>query len=141
MQNDFGVDVAGTTRALEKFSNNIRIKVTRTATRKAAKIIENAMILMAPRRSGALLESIRTKTKVDKAGGRAYAVVGPTGKVLSTGSDGVLKKRSQRYKARFLEYGTKNMKALPFIQASKNRSERQVEQVFSHEVEKALKKL
>ncbi len=141
MQNDFGVDVAETTRALEKFSNNIRIKVTRTATRKAAKIIENAMILMAPRRSGALLESIRTKTKVDKAGGRAYAVVGPAGKVLSTGSDGVLKKRSQRYKARFLEYGTTNMKALPFIQASKDRSERQVEQVFSHEVEKALKKL
>lgn len=141
MQNDFGVDVAETTRALEKFSNNIRIKVTRSATRKAARVIENTMILMAPRNKGALLESIRTKTKVDKAGGRAYAVVGPTGKVMSVGSDGVSKKRSQTYKARFLEYGTKNMKALPFIQASKDRSERQVEQIFSKEVDKALKKL
>jgi len=141
MLNDFGVDVAETTKALEKFSNNIRVKVTRTATRKAAKIIENAMIMMAPRRSGSLLESIRTRTKVDKEGGRAYAVVGPSGKVLSMGNDGILKKRSQRFKARFLEYGTTNMKALPFIQASKDRSEREVEKVFSDEIEKALKKL
>ncbi len=141
MLNDLGVNVEETTRKLEKFSNNIRIKVTRKATRKAGRIVENAMILMAPRRTGALLSSIKTRTKVDKRGGRAYAVIGPSGKVLETGSDGVSKKKSQAYKARFLESGTKHMDAKPFIQRAKDRSENAVLQVFSQEVEKELSKL
>ena len=141
MQNDFGVNVEETTRKLEKFSNNIRIKVTRKATRKAGRIVENAMILMAPRRTGALLSSIKTKTKVDKRGGRAYAVIGPSGKVLETGGDGVSKKKSQAYKARFLEFGTKHMDAQPFIQAAKDVSESGVLRVFNQEVEKELRKL
>jgi HK97 gp10 family phage protein len=141
MQNNFGVDVSATTQALERFSNNVRINVTKKAVRKAGNVVKVAMKLAAPRKTGALLSSIRTKTKVDTAGGRAYAAVGPTGKVMSAGSDGILRKRSQAYKANFIEYGTKYSTAKPFIQAAKDRSESKVLQVFEKEVEKAIQTL
>jgi HK97 gp10 family phage protein len=141
MQNNFGVDVSQTTQALERFSNNVRIRITRKATRKAANIIKAAIKLGAPKRSGALFSSVRTKTKVDQAGGRAYSVVGPTGKVMSAGSDGVLKKRSQAYKARFIEYGTKHAPAKPFIQTAKDSSEHKVEQIFNKIVEDEIRDL
>ncbi|WP_432473333.1 HK97-gp10 family putative phage morphogenesis protein [Amphritea sp. HPY] len=141
MAEEYGVDLADTVEALEKFSNNIRIKVTRRASRKAAKLVEDAMILMTPRRTGDLLQSVKTKTKVDQGGGRAYALIGPFGKVMSVDHHGIAKKRSQSYKAWFLEYGTENMKAQPFIQPALDRKRRDVERVFEDEVEKELKKL
>ena len=64
--------------------------------------------------------------------------MGPFGKVAQESSG---KKRSQAYKGRFLEHGTKHMKAKPFIQKSLDENREEVESIFGRELDKAIKSL
>jgi|GEM_PF-1583418 len=138
---DFGVDVTAATKALDKLSNNVRANVMRKGSRKAAEPIRDAMALMAPRRAGQLMGSIIIKTKARKAKGYAYALVGPFGKVEGADRHGVIKKRHQGFKARWMEYGTRNMKARPFIDRAQKAAAPKVPAIYAALVEKELRKL
>lgn len=139
MVDALSVNTQEVVKSLDKFSNNVRIAVTRVASRRSANIVKKEMASLAPRRSGAIQKSILSRTKIDKAGGRAFSVIGPFGKVASASAEG--KKVSQAYKANFLEYGTINMKAQPFVAKSLENTRSQVEKEFESQVEKQLRKV
>ncbi|WP_261840953.1 HK97-gp10 family putative phage morphogenesis protein [Aliamphritea ceti] len=136
------VNVAEVVNSLEKFSNNVRIKVTKVATRRSSKLVKEKMKALAPRgESGALAEGVTARTKTDVAGGRAYSVIGPFGKVMSVDQSGIGKKVSQAYKGRFMEYGTKHTSKQPFIQKALDQTRSLVEQEYASVVDRELKKL
>lgn len=139
MVDTLSVNTQEVVKSLEKFSNNVRIAVTRVASRRSANIVKKEMVSLAPRKTGATQKSVLARTKVDKAGGRAFSVIGPFGKVASASVEG--KKTSQAYKAHFLEHGTKHMKAKPFIAKSLENTRSQVEKEYQTQVEKQLAKI
>ena len=142
MPDVLSVDTHDVIKPLEKFSDNIRIKVTGAASRAASKIVKKEMVSLARRRSGALRESIASRTKVDKAGGRAFSVIGSFKDVVDPNYFRARdKKISQKYKARFFEVGTKYIKADKFITKSLENTRARVEKEYDSRVEKQLKQL
>lgn len=138
------IDVAPLIKRLDKFSNNVRIKVTRVPVRKASKIIANEMVSLSPFRSGALRDSVKSKVKTDQGGGRTFGVIGPYGKVSQVDSLGNTKKISQAYKARFLTdgiAGKTRVQENDFIERSLKNKESEASEEFDKELDKQLRKL
>jgi HK97 gp10 family phage protein len=137
MNNAISVDTAALVKSLDKFSNNVRIGITKVASRRSAAIVKKEMVNLAPYKTGSTRKSILARTKTDKAGGRAFSVIGPFGK--QPNKEG--KKVSQAYKANFLEHGTVNMRAQPFIAKSLENTKDRVEKEYEAQVNKQLAKL
>jgi HK97 gp10 family phage protein len=139
MVDTLSVNTQEVVKALDKFSDDVRIGITKKASRRSAKIVKDVMADLVAKRSGAIQSSIAAKTKVDTAGGRAFSIIGALKKVSDPNMGG--KKVSQRYKANFLEHGTKYMKADPFIEKSLEKTQAWVELEYNSVVDKELKNL
>lgn len=144
MSDKTSIDVAPLIKDLDKLSNAVRIKVTRTPVRKASKLVEKEMYRLSPFKSGALRDGVKTKVKTDSGGGRSFGVVGPYGKVSQVDSLGNTKKLSQAYKARFVTdgiAGKTRVQENDYIEKSLENTERQAIGEFEKELDKQLRKL
>lgn len=101
-------------RALEKKGDKAK-DVLEDVVLAGAEVIRDEMSQRAPRRTGELAEKIITET-LEKTNTKAEAGIGPD--------------ESVAWRARFLEFGTKNMEAEPFVfpafEAKKDEAEREM---------------
>lgn len=134
--NFISVDYQSIHKRLDMLSSDLRIKSIRGGLRSSLKMVREVMKARTPTYKGSLKRSIGTIIKIDQAAGDGFGVVGPFLKVV----DGSGKKRSQSYKALWLEYGTVNMKQQPFIQPSLKSVQRDIAPEFMKAIEKAIRK-
>ena len=123
-------------KRLDLLSNDLRVKVIRSALNAGMKPVREVMISRVPTRKGYLKKGIGTKVKINKAEGDGYGVVGPFRKVQDESN----KKRSQAFKAGWIEHGTAHMQAQPFIKPSLQARERDIPPAFMAAIDKHIKK-
>ncbi|WP_163371073.1 HK97-gp10 family putative phage morphogenesis protein [Endozoicomonas acroporae] len=131
-----GLDYAQVEKRLDLLADDLRLNVIRAGLRAGMKPVREVMESRVPTRKGYLKSGIGTKLEIDKKAGDGFGVVGPFRKV----TDASGKKRSQSYKAGWIEYGTAHMKAQPFIKPSLQARERDIPPAFMTAIDKAIRK-
>ncbi|MFO7905802.1 MAG: HK97 gp10 family phage protein [Pirellulaceae bacterium] len=96
------------TRQLRALDKKMSTSILRSGLREGAKVVKTAAESKAPIDSGFLRDSIKIKTK--KRGNKITAIIGFV---------------EDAYYGRFLELGTKNMAAQPFLRPAIDENQRQ----------------
>ena len=120
---DFSLDFSGLAdiaRDLETLSRAENNKVLRDATRAGAEVMRDAVVERAPERTGKLKKNVVVLTQRSKRRGEIISGVHIRGRNLRTGnSDNSMK----AFYWRFVELGTINMPAHPFIRPAFDTTE------------------
>ena len=124
------LDITSALKQLDKVSDTIRKKLLTTAIRTACKKSYDEMRSIVRVRKGYLKKSLGIVIKVDESTASVFGMIGPVKKV----KDGSGKKRTQAHVARFLEYGTINMRAYPFIKPVFDKNEHKIPQIFAQTI-------
>lgn len=118
---DFGLDFSGLNdiaKDLEKLSRAENNKVLRDATRAGAEVLKEEVIDRAPARSGKMRKNVVVVTQKSRRKGEISSGVHIRGVNPRTGnSDNTMKAKNPRnaFYWRFVEMGTVNMPAHPFV--------------------------
>ncbi|MCW2485940.1 HK97 gp10 family phage protein [Candidatus Symbiopectobacterium sp. NZEC127] len=118
---DFGLDFSGLNdiaRDLEKLSRAENNKVLRDATRAGAEVLKDEVIDRAPVRTGKMRKNVVVVTQKSRRKGEISSGVHIRGVNPRTGnSDNTMKAKNPRnaFYWRFVEMGTVNMPAHPFV--------------------------
>lgn len=126
---DFTLDFSGLddiARDLELLSRAESNKVLRDATRAGAEVIRDAVVECAPERTGKLKKNVVVLTKRSKRRGEIISGIHIRGRNMRTGnSDNSMKASDPRnaFYWRFVELGTVNMPAHPFIRPAFDTTE------------------
>lgn len=140
---DFSLDFSGLAdiaRDLEALSRAENNKVLRDATRAGAEVMRDAVVERAPERTGKLKKNVVVLTSVQSVGGN-YLGVHIRGRNLRTGnSDNSMKASDPRnaFYWRFVELGTINMPAHPFIRPAFDTTEELAAQVAIQRMNQAI---
>ncbi|MFV9060055.1 HK97-gp10 family putative phage morphogenesis protein [Enterobacter roggenkampii] len=108
-------DIAKDLEALSRAENN---KVLRDATRAGAEVLKEEVIARAPVRTGKLKKNVVVVTQKSRRRGEISSGIHIRGRNMRTGnSDNTMKASDPRnaFYWRFVELGTSNMAAVPFI--------------------------
>lgn len=141
---DFSLDFSGLSdiaRDLEVLSRAESNKVLRDATRAGADVIRKAVVNNAPERTGKLKKNVVILTQRSKRRGEIISGVHIRGRNLRTGnSDNSMKARDPRnaFYWRFVELGTINMPAHPFIRPAFDTTEELAAQVAIRHMNRAI---
>ncbi|MBN3344982.1 HK97 gp10 family phage protein [Pectobacterium brasiliense] len=118
---EFGLDFSGLNdiaKDLEKLSKAENNKVLRDATRAGAEVLKEEVIANAPERTGKMRKNVVVVTQKSKRRGEISSGVHIRGVNPRTGnSDNTMKAKNPRnaFYWRFVEMGTVNMPAHPFV--------------------------
>ena len=118
---DFGLDFSGLNdiaKDLEKLSRAENNKVLRDATRAGAEVLKAEVIDRAPNRTGKMRKNVVVVTQKSRRKGEISSGVHIRGVNPKTGnSDNTMKAKNPRnaFYWRFVEMGTVNMPAHPFV--------------------------
>lgn len=118
---DFGLDFSGLNdiaKDLETLSRAENNKVLRNATRAGAEILKDEVIALAPERTGKMRKNVVVLTQKSKRRGEISSGVHIRGVNPNTGnSDNSMKAKNPHnaFYWRFVEMGTVNMPAHPFV--------------------------
>ncbi|WP_149455226.1 HK97-gp10 family putative phage morphogenesis protein [Escherichia albertii] len=132
---DFSLDFSGLAdiaRDLETLSRAENNKVLRDATRAGAEVMRDAVVERAPERTGKLKKNVVVLTQRSKRRGEIISGVHIRGRNLRTGnSDNSMKASDPRnaFYWRFVELGTINMPAHPFIRPAFDTTEELAAQI------------
>ena len=123
-------------KALQQEQPKKAKSILRSALTAAGKIVRDAMVRNAPKDSGLLSENIGVKTSVRGNEISGAAFIGPRGRAFYPAREKSLGKKGRSRMpvvtiARFLEFGTSEMTARPFMTQS-------FEQEKSHALEKII---
>ena len=141
------VDQEQLLKDLQAMEEGLQGKAIRQALTPAIKPIRDAMKALAPEDEGALKKSIGVRTLRESTKARlsintstVAVIVGPLKKVDEE-RGGVTKKRNQGYKGIWLEFGTKNATAHPFMGPAIDQGEGDMQTRFFQGLQKALNKI
>lgn len=141
---DFSLDFSGLAdiaRDLETLSRAENNKVLRDATRAGAEVMRDAVVERAPERTGKLKKNVVVLTQRSKRRGEIISGVHIRGWNLRTGnSDNSMKASDPRnaFYWRFVELGTINMPAHPFIRPAFDTTEELAAQVAIQRMNQAI---
>jgi HK97 gp10 family phage protein len=141
---DFSLDFSGLAdiaRDLELLSRAESNKVLRDASRAGAEVIRGAVIDHAPERTGKLKKNVVILTQRSKRRGEIISGVHIRGRNLRTrNSDNSMKASDPRnaFYWRFVELGTINMPAHPFIRPAFDMTEELAAQVAMKHMNQAI---
>jgi len=146
-------DFAEVKGVLKKLPAILQQKVVTSASRAAAKVIADDAKQRVARRTGLLASSIgvaKAKKRDTPHGVVRFYVIPKTKVVISKrvvvdGKKGRLRAKTRGYHGHFVEFGTKKMKAQPFLLPAAKANESKVVKVFKEKVftgvDKELRKL
>ncbi|ELY2747536.1 HK97-gp10 family putative phage morphogenesis protein [Cronobacter sakazakii] len=131
-------DIANDLEALSRAENN---KVLRDATRAGAEVLREEVIQRAPERSGKLKKNVVVLTQKSRRRGEISSGVHIRGRNMRTGnSDNSMKASDPRnaFYWRFVELGTVNMPAHPFVRPAFDTRQEQAAQVAMERMNRAI---
>lgn len=130
---------------LANLGEGVELRILRRATKAAAEVIKQREIQGARRveDSGLLADSIRLHMEGDKKQAKVRAHIRPSGKpvmVAQTGPDGVKRERRTRASAyaHLVEFGSKDVRARPFVRPAVEGTKGERDAAFMGEVEKGI---
>ncbi|ELY4528835.1 HK97 gp10 family phage protein [Cronobacter sakazakii] len=128
-------------RDLETLSRAENNKVLRDATRAGAEVLREEVIQRAPERSGKLKKNVVILTQKSRRRGEISSGVHIRGRNMRTGnSDNSMKASDPRnaFYWRFVELGTVNMPAHPFVRPAFDTRQEQAAQVAMERMSRAI---
>ena len=131
-------DIAKDLEALSRAENN---KVLRDATRAGAEVLKEEVIARAPVRTGKLKKNVVVVTQKSRRRGEISSGIHIRGRNMRTGnSDNTMKASDPRnaFYWRFVELGTINMPAHPFIRPAFDTTEELAAQVAIQRMNQAI---
>ncbi|ELY4393285.1 HK97-gp10 family putative phage morphogenesis protein [Cronobacter sakazakii] len=141
---DINLDFSGLdeiARDLETLSRAENNKVLRDATRAGAEVLREEVIQRAPERSGKLKKNVVILTQKSRRRGEISSGVHIRGRNMRTGnSDNSMKASDPRnaFYWRFVELGTVNMPAHPFVRPAFDTRQEQAAQVAMERMSRAI---
>ncbi|ELY3999432.1 HK97 gp10 family phage protein [Cronobacter sakazakii] len=141
---DINLDFSGLdeiARDLETLSRAENNKVLRDATRAGAEVLREEVIQRAPERSGKLKKNVVILTQKSRRRGEISSGVHIRGRNMRTGnSDNSMKASDPRnaFYWRFVELGTVNMPAHPFVRPAFDTRQEQAAQVAMERMNRAI---
>ncbi|EGT4316085.1 hypothetical protein DOX48_22040 [Cronobacter malonaticus] len=141
---DINLDFSGLdeiARDLETLSRAENNKVLRDATRAGAEVLREEVIQRAPERSGKLKKNVVVLTQKSRRRGEISSGVHIRGRNMRTGnSDNSMKASDPRnaFYWRFVELGTVNMPAHPFVRPAFDTRQEQAAQVAMERMNRAI---
>lgn len=141
---DINLDFSGLdeiARDLETLSRAENNKVLRDATRAGAEVLREEVIQLAPERSGKLKKNVVILTQKSRRRGEISSGVHIRGRNMRTGnSDNSMKASDPRnaFYWRFVELGTVNMPAHPFVRPAFDTRQEQAAQVAMERMSRAI---
>lgn len=141
---DINLDFSGLdeiARDLETLSRAENNKVLRDATRTGAEVLREEVIQRAPERSGKLKKNVVVLTQKSRRRGEISSGVHIRGRNMRTGnSDNSMKTSDPRnaFYWRFVELGTVNMPAHPFVRPAFDTRQEQAAQVAMERMNRAI---
>jgi HK97 gp10 family phage protein len=135
---DIGVEGGESLEGLELALRNMSISVNEeihiAALKKAANVVKQRLDVTAPERTSEFVRTLRVaKTKYKQMG--EYQVI--VGFKKGRGANG---KPLKGFIAHFLEYGTQNMPARPFMRRADSATRQQQERIYTQEIQKEVDK-
>jgi len=135
-------------RVLRQLPAVLQHKVVTSAARASARVIAKEAKARVPVRSGLLQRSIGVakakKRDTPKDMVRFYVVpktkVSISKKVLIGGKNAKLKAKMQSYHGHFVEFGTKNMNAQPYLLPAAEATRAQVVETFQQKIHEGVEK-
>lgn len=141
---DINLDFSGLdeiARDLETLSRAENNKVLRDATRAGAEVLREEVIQRAPERSGKLKKNVVVLTQKSRRRGEISSGVHIRGRNMRTGnSDNSMKASDPRnaFYWRFVELGTVNMPAHPFVRPAFDTRQEQAAQAAMERMNRAI---
>lgn len=141
---DINLDFSGLdeiARDLETLSRAENNKVLRDATRAGAEVLREEVIQRAPERTGKMKKNVVILTQKSRRRGEISSGVHIRGRNLRTGnSDNSMKASDPRnaFYWRFVELGTVNMPAHPFVRPAFDTRQEQAAQVAMERMNRAI---
>jgi HK97 gp10 family phage protein len=126
----FSVSVEGLDREMQRLSDLLPPATQRAALLDGAKVLRQEVIAASPRRTGALSRSIYARAGSAGAAPAAFVAAAIPGKGR--------RMTNNAYYARFLEYGTKKMRAHPFMAVSLELRRSEVLSAIKNRLERAV---